>query len=265
MTLRPLLIRLQRITDHHIFDNPINTWLRNVSIGTMSEIFNPGQTVLEVGCGTGTETLSLARKGVTIIASDISQKMLDVLTKKAKQVGLSNKIVPLHCRPTELRKRLNELGIDQLDGAYSTYGAINTEPNLESMIVNLHSVLRPGGLLLLGVWNRFCLYEMTGYLLRLNPSLAFARLRNPVPVGKSRFCVASNAFSVGELNGLLRGKFKLLRVLGVVITLPPSNLTKFLPRRESTFKFMKSVDLNLGVGFPLNRLGDHFLALYKKV
>ena len=88
--------------DHHIFDNPINTWLRNVSIGMMAQIFEPGQTVLEVGCGTGTETLSLARKGVRVIASDISQKMLDVLSRKASAAGLSGRIVPVHCRPTQL-------------------------------------------------------------------------------------------------------------------------------------------------------------------
>jgi len=250
--------------DHHIFDNPINTWLRNVSIGSMSQIFKPGQTVLEVGCGTGTETLSMARRGVRVIASDISQKMLDVLSKKASAAGLSDRIVPVHCKPTQLVDRLKNLGIDQVDGAYSTYGAINTEPNLNSMISNLHTVLRKDAFLLLGVWNKFCIYEMIGYLLRLNPALAFARLRNPVPVGKSRFCVASNAFSVGEVNDLLKNQFKLVRVLGVVIGLPPSNLTKFLPRGRS-FDLMKTVDLDLGVGFPFNRLGDHFLAVYRRL
>jgi SAM-dependent methyltransferase len=250
--------------DHHIFDNPINTWLRNVSIGTMSEIFKPDQTILEIGCGTGTETLSLARKGVRVIASDISQKMLDVLSRKAKSVGLCDRITPVHCRPTQLVDQLKKLGIDQIDGAYSTYGAINTEPNLETMIRNIHTLLKKDAFLVLGVWNKFCIYEMVGYLFRLNPSLAFARLRNPVPVGKSRFCVASNAFSVGEIDNLLKNQFKPERVLGVVIGLPPSNLTKFLPRGRS-FNLMKAIDLNLGAGFPFNRLGDHFLAVYRRL
>jgi deazaflavin-dependent oxidoreductase (nitroreductase family) len=250
--------------DHHIFDNPINTWLRNVSIGTMTDIFKPNQTVVEVGCGTGTETLSLARSGVKIIATDISQKMLEVLSRKAKDAGLSDRVIPIHCRPIELKEQITKLGIDRVDGAYSTYGAINTEPNLSCMIDNFYEILKKDAYLLLGVWNKFCLYEMVGYLLRLNPTLAFARLRNPVPVGKSRFCVASNAFTVGELNKLLTHEFKLVRVNGVVVALPPSNLTKYLPRGRS-FNLMKTIDLNLGSGFPLNRLGDHFLALYRRL
>ncbi len=250
--------------DHHIFDNPVNTWLRNISIGTMMELFKPGETLLEVGCGTGTETLSLARRGLTIIATDISEKMLQVLSRKAQKAGLSERIVPIHCKPTELRKKISELGYEEIDVAYSTYGAINTEPNLPSMVRNLHAVLKPNSTLLLGVWNKFCLYEMVGYLLRLNPSLAFARLRNPVPVGKSRFCVPSNAFSVGDLNKLLKNQFVLQRVLGVVITLPPSNLTRYLPRGRS-LQVAKKIDLDLGAGYPLNRLGDHFLGVYRKV
>ena len=215
--------------DHHIFDNAINTWLRNISIGRMAALFKPGQTILEVGCGTGTETLSLARRGIKIIAADISGKMLSVLSRKARASGLSDMIVPLHCRPIELKEKMKLLGLGEVDGAYSTYGAVNTEPNLHRMMENFHSVLKPNAPLLLGVWNRFCAYEVVGYLMKANPSLSFARLRNPVPIGKSRFCVASNAFSVGALDEHMKPYFKLEDVYGVVILLPPSNLTRYLP------------------------------------
>lgn len=249
--------------DHHIFDNPINTWLRNVSLREMTRIFRPGDRVLELGCGTGTETLSLARNGVKVIAVDISGKMLSVLSRKAKALGLSDKITTIHCRPIELNEKTEQLGIKNLDGAYSTYGAINTEPNLGSMIRNIHSLLKPNSTLLLGVWNKFCAYEMIGYLLKGNPTLAFSRLRNPVPIGKSRFCISSNAFSVGSLSEYLEPYFKLKTVTGVVIMLPPSNLTNYLPKGVIQ-TVLKKLDLNLGKTFPANRLGDHFLAEYRK-
>jgi ubiquinone/menaquinone biosynthesis C-methylase UbiE len=249
--------------DHHIFGNQMNTWLRNLSIGMMTKIFAPGETVLEVGCGTGTETLSLARHGVKVIASDISQKMLNVLQSKADAAGLSEKITPLHSKPIDLPRKLHEMGFNSLDGAYSTYGAINTEPNLTKMVQGFHEVLKPGGRLLLGVWNKYCVYELVGYLLRANPGLAFARFRNPVPLGKSRFCVATNAFSVGSLDQFMKGYFKLERVFGAVIALPPSNLTKYLPKGW-LLNSLKRLDLSIGNAFPTNRLGDHFLALYRR-
>ena len=248
--------------DRHIFGNPINTWLRSVSVRELKQHFAPGSIVLEIGCGTGTETLSLARHGVTVLACDISGKMLRVLSRKATEQGLQDRVVTIHCRTGELKDRIHALGYDKLDGAYSTYGAVNTEPRLNQLFTDLHDLLRDNGTLILGVWNRFCLYESFGYLLRGKPRLAFARLRNPVPIGRSRFCVKSNAYSVHSLSKQLKPLFKLEKIFGVVILLPPSNLTRYLPKGR-LLESIKNLDLHLGRTFPFDQLGDHFLAVYR--
>lgn len=250
--------------DQHIFGNPMNVWLRDVSVGVMKELFKPGEVVLEIGCGTGTETLRLAAEGVMVLASDISSKMLMVLERKAKARGLSDNVIPIHSRPYQLRGRLASLGFRELDGAYSTYGAINTEPKLKTLFQDLHGLLRPEGTFVAGVWNKYYLYEIFGYTLRMKPSLALARLRNPVPVGRSRFCVSTNSYSVRSLSRLLGRYFKLRHVYGVEIFLPPSNLTRYLPP-EPLLDLVKRLDLVLGRHFPWNRLGDHFLAVYTKI
>ncbi len=249
--------------DHHIFGNPINVWLRNRSISLMLSTFRPGDTVLEVGCGTGTETLSLAKAGLKVIATDLSSKMLGVLDSKAAGAGLQDRIITIHCRPYELGAKLRERGIPGVDGAYSTYGAVNTDPRLHDFARNLSSLLADGGRLVLGVWNRFCLYEMVGYFLKANPSMSVARLRNPVPVGKSRFCVATNSYTVGDLSAILGDRFRLERVWGVGIFLPPSNLTKYMPPGKMS-RIVEKTDVALEGRFPWNRLGDHFLAVYSK-
>ncbi len=247
--------------DQHILGNPINTWLRNVSLSMLKRLFKPGDVVLEVGCGTGTETLSLARHGITVLACDISGKMLEVLKRKAEQQGVQDRIITLHCRAGELERKINALGFEKIDGAYSTYGAINTEPRLEDLFRSLHSLVKENGILVLGVWNKYSLYEILGYLLRGRPGLAFARLRNPVPIGKSRFCVASNAYSVMSLDAHVGRFFKLRSIFGVVVLLPPSNLIRYLPKGK-WLAFLKRLDLRLGRVYPFNRLGDHFLAVY---
>lgn len=250
--------------DEHILGNPMNVWLRNRSVNYLSKIFKPGEVVLEIGCGTGTETLSLAEHGIRIIAVDISPKMLDVLMRKAKNAGVSDKIVPLHARANSLKEKLKQAGFDRMDGAYSTYGAINTEPRLDMLFDTLHSTIKPGGELVLGVWNKYCLYEILGYSLKLKPSMALARLRNPVPVGKSRFCITSYAYSVASLQKYVDHLFKLTNVYGVQIILPASNLIKYLPP-EPLLGLVKRIEMGLETRYPWNRLGDHFLAVYSRV
>ena len=249
--------------DAHILGNPMNLWLRNRSVALLTSLFKKGDTVLEVGCGTGTETLQLARSGIKVLASDISSRMLQVMMRKAKRNGLDSRIVPIHCRPYQLRTKVAEAGYGTVDGAYSTYGAVNTEPRLEEMMENLHDVMGESGRLVLGVWNRFCLYEIVGYAIRMKPSMMVARLRNPVPVGKSRFCVSTNAFSVSELDRIVGRWFAPDELWGVEILLPPSNLVRYLPP-GGLGGLVRTADRALANHFPWNRLGDHFLRVYAR-
>jgi SAM-dependent methyltransferase len=250
--------------DHHIMDNEMNLWLRNRSVSLLKRAFRPGETVLEIGCGTGTETLALARYGVSVIACDISSKMLQVLSRKASESNLGGMVKTLHARPYEIREKLRLEGLSELDGAYSTYGAVNTDPFLPRLFKDLASMIRPKGSLILGVWNRYCLYEILGYSLRMKPSMVVARLRNPVPVGKSRFCIFSNAYTVGSLTSMMDDLFKVREVRGVEVFLPPSNLVRYLPPRPLA-EALKKLDVSIETYYPWNRLGDHFLVVCERV
>ncbi|MEM3671281.1 MAG: nitroreductase/quinone reductase family protein [Thermoprotei archaeon] len=249
--------------DRHIYGNPMNSWLRAVSVGLMKSVFRPGSVVVDVGCGTGTETLSLAAHGVKVLACDVSARMLAVLRRKAENAGLSENIMTFHCTPATLHLRLSEAGFKDLDGAYSTYGAFNTDPNPKRFAKNLHDLLSPGASLILGVWNKYYPLEVAGYVLRGKLGLACARWFNPVPIGKSRFCVSSYAYSSREVSAILSPYFKQRRLIGTEIVLPPSNLTKYLPRRK-ILAVLKKLDLWTGSTYPMNRLGDHFLGEYER-
>lgn len=250
--------------DEHIMGNPINLWLRNRSVELLSSLFRPGDTVVEVGCGTGTETLALARRGITVVATDISSRMLAVLERKAVAEGLGGRVLPIQSRPYQLRETLDRAGLTKVDGAYSTYGAINTDPRLPDLAEALHGVIREDGRLVLGVWNRYSLYETAGYWLRMKPSMSVARLSNPVPIAKSRFCISTNSFTVSSIGRILSRFFMLERVRGVGILLPPSNLTQYLPP-PLIEKILESVEIRLEDLYPFNRLGDHFLGVYRRI
>ena len=48
------------------------------------------KTILELGCGTGSMTLELARRGYDVIALDLSEEMLSVADSRAREEKISN-------------------------------------------------------------------------------------------------------------------------------------------------------------------------------
>ncbi|HYZ83839.1 MAG TPA: methyltransferase domain-containing protein, partial [Bryobacteraceae bacterium] len=48
----------------------------------LGRVFTPGQSVLELGCGTGEDAVRLQRSGVTVVAIDSSPGMVSVARRR---------------------------------------------------------------------------------------------------------------------------------------------------------------------------------------
>lgn len=248
--------------DRHITGNRINRLLRNRSLAWLEPRFTGARRLLEVGCGSGMETLPLLRAGHEIVAVDISEEMLATVRAKAQRDGVAERLETRHLRARDLYRLASDLGAESLDGAYSTYGALNCEPDLSPIPPALRQLLKPGAAFVAGVYNRWCLFEMAGYGVSLQTRRAFARRRNPVPVGSSRFCVDVYAHSVADFIRLFRHGFSVERVEGVPVLLPPSDLTGYAEKFSTHFDRLAGWDATLGAWWPFNRLGDHFLMTF---
>src|ERR1700686_4538085 len=88
--------------DHHITGNRMNRLLRDRSLARLRPMFRGAPSLLEVGCGSGMETLPLLREGHEILAVDISDRMLEVVRKKARAEGLSERLRTRHLPAREL-------------------------------------------------------------------------------------------------------------------------------------------------------------------
>lgn len=245
--------------DRHITGNRMNMLLRNRSLAQLRPAFAGASRLLEVGCGSGMETLPLLRDGHEIVVVDVSQRMLDVVAEKARREGAKERLTTRKLRAAELGRLVGEFGEGSFGGAYSTYGALNCEPDLTGVPSAFSELITPGGKLVLGIYNRWCLVELLGYLLTLQPRRAFGRRPNPVPVGASRFCIDVYAYSVSDIVGLFAPKFSLLRQEGVPVVLPPSDLTSYVEKFSTHFDLLSRLDAQLGRRWPLRALGDHFL------
>jgi len=255
---------IARDYDRHILGNPVNRLLRDRSLAWLRTVFSGSHAILEVGCGSGMETLPLLREGHEVTAVDISEEMLEVVLEKARSEGVAERLRCVHVRARDLGRLVPELGERAFDGAYSTYGALNCEPDLRPVVSALGRLLPPGRSFVAGVYNRWCLFEVASYALTLRPSRASARWRNPVRVGSSRFCVDVFAFSAPEFRRRCAPEFTCVRTEGVPVVMPPSDLADYTRRLGRRFDGWARWDAWVGRRWPGKFLGDHFLMTFTR-
>lgn len=127
--------------------------IRLLTLGRLDRVYDrlvnrvePGQQVLDLGCGTGALTLRAARRGAKVKAIDINAQMLEIARERVGEAGLTEAV------------DLVEMGVAELDGeAANRYdvvmsGLCFSELSEDEQTYTLHEVtriLRPGGLLLL--------------------------------------------------------------------------------------------------------------------
>ncbi len=245
--------------DRRVQDDPLNLHPRRVSSEVLRKLFPPGSRVLELGCGTGLETIPLAETGVNVVAFDISAKMLAELDRKARAADLGDRIVTRKGLISELSTIVTEFGPGSFDGAFSHFGALNCEPNLGGLPTTLHQLVKPNGRVSLGVLNRTSLAEMVLFVAALRPRRAFARLRSALPVGQSQFGVFVLPYGPAEVRRLFTPFFRVEKTFGVSVVLPPSHLGGRLHRHPRLLSLLESIDGSV-VDRPMFRyLGDYFL------
>ena len=79
--------------------------------------------ILDIGCGSGVPTMELAKlsKG-EIIGIDIDQELLDILSKKIEQEGLTNRVKAIKCSLLDIKFPDNSFDIIWAEGSITTLG-----------------------------------------------------------------------------------------------------------------------------------------------
>jgi len=87
-----------------IFDNPLRRLIQDPDL-ILRGLVQPGQTVLDVGCGMGYFSLPLARlvgQEGTVICVDMQAQMLEAAKRKAEKAGLDRVILFQRCTENSL-------------------------------------------------------------------------------------------------------------------------------------------------------------------
>jgi SAM-dependent methyltransferase len=249
--------------DFTISHNYINTWIRKRSVSELLSVARPEDRLIEVGCGTGAEALEIVSHVSLIVATDISEKMLQILRKKIAAKHLSHKIIPFQARAAEIGKVVQVLDGRRADAAYSFNGALNCEPYLTEFAEALSSVLIPGGYFVCSVRNPLCLTEALSHAAVLQFDRMAPRKNQPVMVSVGGIDIPAFYYSPSTFARFFRSRFHLKSVIGLPTLLPPAYLNDYYVKFRKAGAVLERLESALSNSFPFNRLGDQTLFIFQ--
>lgn len=129
------------------------TWLRSraerSAFAHLLDASLPGDaTIAEVGCGTGQMSLYLARADRSLVALDLSRAALALGAAAARRYG-TRQVRFVECDLARLPLR---------DGAFDVVycsGVLHHTPNPRASFASVARAVKPGGHLILGLYNRY--------------------------------------------------------------------------------------------------------------
>lgn len=224
-------------------------------------IFRPGDRVLELNCGTGEDAMFLATLGVSVVACDASERMINVATRRTQSVPQGAEIQFEAC-PTEHIADLRDRG--PFDGALSNFSGLNCVPDLLGTAQRLATLIRPGGSLVLVLSSRFCLWESVWYLAQGKPIRAGRRWKGKVTASLGSIDLEVRYPTVWGISRLFRPFFVLRARRGVGVAIPPSYVEGLARKYPEALRKLQAFDRKVASWPVCRSIGDHTLLVLER-
>jgi demethylmenaquinone methyltransferase/2-methoxy-6-polyprenyl-1,4-benzoquinol methylase len=178
----------------------------------IAEMIEPGDRVLDIGCGTGTLAVRCLNKGAYVTGLDSSEFMLQQSKKNAAAANVDDRLTLVQDSVTQLRKHFQD---ESFDVVTSTM-ALGEFPReyLEYIMQDCKRILRPGGRLIIAdeVWPERpiprLLYQ-AGMVILWIPQFLLLR-RALFPISDLRGIIRAGGFEVQRVVSSAASSFQLV-------------------------------------------------------
>ncbi|HZS13037.1 MAG TPA: class I SAM-dependent methyltransferase [Candidatus Dormibacteraeota bacterium] len=240
--------------------HPHLTRIREKVYACVAEFVPAGASLLELNAGTGTDAVALARRGHRVHATDVAAGMLARQRAKVESAGLQDAVTVQEC---------SFLDLDRVDGgpfdaALSNLGGLNCTADLAPVAAGLRRLVAPGGVAVLVVMPRICLWELA-LVLTGQVRLATRRLRRggtiahlegrhfPVHYFTPRHVV--RAFAAG---------FDVMAVRGLSVLTPTLESKNLAIRHRRAYAALAWLDDRLSPRRPFRAWGDFAVVVLRR-
>lgn len=228
----------------------------------VESFLQPNSSILELNAGTGEDALYFASKGHTVHATDIAADMQEKLKQKINAAGFEKNVSTEICSFNNLETLQ---GKGPFDLIFSNFAGLNCTGELDKVLQQFSSLLKPGGLVTLVVMPRFCWWEFLLFL-RGNFKTAFRRFnsRNGVRAHIEGTCFTCWYYSPEYIINVLKKDFEVLSVEGLCTIVPPSYFENFPTKHPKLYSWLQKQEQQLKSKWPWKNTGDYFIITLRR-
>jgi SAM-dependent methyltransferase len=243
--------------------NPLIPIMRERVYGAIARHFPPGSTLLELGCGTGEDTLALVQRGYRIVAADPAPQMLAEAERKIAEGGARASVTFVRGGASALAEEWPSAGLT-VDGVFSNFAPLNCELSLDPVRLLLEQALRPGRRFIGVVLPRLCPMEVALFLGRLDPRSALRRFRRRPEADVEGRRFEMRYYGARDFDRALAGGFQRVETRSLGLVLPPLSFGPAFGRVPGLLPALAALEDRVS-GLPgLRRMGDHVLLAYER-
>jgi SAM-dependent methyltransferase len=244
--------------------NPLIALARARVHAALARHFAPGSALLEVGCGTGEDTLALAERGHTLVACDPSPQMLARAEAKLTAAGRGGAVRFVRGSAATLADDWPALG-ERVDGVFSNFAPLNCELSLEPVRRLLEQALAPGRRFVGVVLPKICPLEIALFIARGEPRTAFRRFRSAPVADVEGKTFPMRYYGVGDFDRALGTAFRRVETRSLGLFLPPLSFGPSMARTPRLLEALAALE-DRAAGLPgLRHLGDHLILVYERL
>lgn len=242
----------------------VDNYLHAINLKILKSFFSPGQNILEIGCGTGTESIEMIKHGCNLTLTDISFQMLKIASDKiSKLENLAHDRKPKFINlPAEY---IDSFKV-KFDGAYASFGVLNCVSDINLFFQKLYNALKPNSYFITSVINRwywgdfiFFALGITNYLRKRLKGWGYITLD-----GKEYDAIA-RYYSLKDIKNFSKDFFSIKKCFALSFLLPPPYLkpTERLP--DGFFNLLMKIESLIYHRFPFKYFGEQIVVVLQRL
>ena len=225
----------------------------------IKKYLNQPLNILEINCGTGVDAIWLAQQEHTIIATDISEKMI---LEASNKINLKN----LTFMQLDLLNVHDKFKETKFDFLLSNFGGLNclAKNELTLFLKNIHSILNKEARLALVIMPKNTLWEQLYFLFKRNLKEAFRRKKKSTIANVANEFITTYYYNPKDIISLSQKNFKIIECKPIGFFVPPSYLEPFVKKNMIVFRILKKLELISKNLYFLSKYADHYLIVLEK-